>query len=74
MQSVTACGRCEQGIVLGVIHLLQCGSDWAKGHAGRTLGNLAYVPENCKFLMTVDRENAAIHALCGVLSSDSSQR
>mmetsp|Transcript_63480 Transcript_63480/g.149433 ORF Transcript_63480/g.149433 Transcript_63480/m.149433 type:complete len:575 (+) Transcript_63480:160-1884(+) len=63
-----------EGIVLGVVNLLQFGSDWAKGHAGRTLGNLAYSPENCKFMTQCDRENNAVHSLCALLASDASQR
>mmetsp|Transcript_16021 Transcript_16021/g.32018 ORF Transcript_16021/g.32018 Transcript_16021/m.32018 type:complete len:554 (-) Transcript_16021:265-1926(-) len=63
-----------EGVMLGVVHLLENGTDWARSHAGRTLGNLAYIPENCKHLVSVDSRNVAVKSLCSILAADASPR
>jgi hypothetical protein len=55
------------GIIQGVIHLLENGTEWAAGHAARTLGNLTYCMENCKHLAQLDQTNVSLACIMDII-------
>jgi hypothetical protein len=55
------------GIIQGVIYLLEHGTEWAAGHAARTLGNLTYCMENCKHLTHVDQTSVSLACIMDII-------
>jgi len=63
------------GLLDGLINLLQYGSDWARGHACRSLGNVCALLDNCKQLAQADASNTAPKTLAALLEdADCSRR
>lgn len=57
------------GVVSGLLFIIEFGTEWAAGHAARAIGNMAYSPENCKAIIDKDPSNIAARSLYEMVSS-----
>jgi len=64
-----------EGVISGLLHVVEFGTEWACGHAARALGNLCYSPVNTRLLTELDSSNVAVRNLVEmVMSANSSRR
>uniref|UniRef100_A0A7S0VLX9 Uncharacterized protein n=1 Tax=Hemiselmis tepida TaxID=464990 RepID=A0A7S0VLX9_9CRYP len=63
------------GVITGLLYVIEYGTEWASGHAARALGNLCYSPANTRLLTEIDTSNVAARNLVEmVMSANSSRR
>ena len=62
------------GVVSGLLFMLEYGTEWAAGHAARALGNLTYSMENAKALVDLDPSNIAVRNLSDMIAHPDTQQ
>lgn len=58
-----------EGVISGLLYMVEYGTEWSSGHAARAIGNMAYSPENCKTIIDKDPSNIAARSLFEMVSS-----
>lgn len=58
-----------EGVITGLLFIVENGTEWAAGHAARAIGNVAYSSDNCRALVAIDTSNIAVRSLVDMVSS-----